>query len=346
MFRADVAAARCRAIASVCSHGDGVRPAVFAAYSFKTNPDPRLVDLTRAHGFLAEVISGDELAYALERGFEPDRIVRNGPRPASATAPRVAFCFADSLESFAGNVAANVASVCGVRLRPLDVTSRFGVGRERDDDLAAILQRSPGFETGVSMHVRRSDYNGATWRDLCHDLVTRAAALERKSDCIVRAVDVGGGWDAATFDREAPSDLAWLTDLVKDRLPRAETILIEPGQAIAKPAASLVTRCLEVRRRGGRIEAVVDAGYNDWPEQGRAAHDFFILRDAIWHRIGPGAGRLAGSTCLEWDVVDGLTFPPDIAPGDLLRIDGAGAYDASMAFSFASGSHGAPEAGA
>lgn len=48
-------------------------------YSFKTNSLPRLLYLARINGCFAEVVSDDEYSLARRVGFEPDRIIFNGP---------------------------------------------------------------------------------------------------------------------------------------------------------------------------------------------------------------------------------------------------------------------------
>ncbi len=94
---------------------------------------------------------------------------------------------------------------------------------------------------------------------------------------------------------------------------------------------------LEVRARPGRREAIVDAGYPEWPQMHSYVHGFFVWREGAWRALGRGGDRLGGRTCLEYDVVDGLRFPADLDAGDVLMIAGTGSYDRSMSFDFARG---------
>jgi diaminopimelate decarboxylase len=66
-------------------------------------------------------------------------------------------------------------------------------------------------------------------------------------------------------------------------------------------------------------------------------HGFFAWRNERWEPLGRGPDRLGGRTCLEYDLIDGLRFPADLAPGDHLLITGTGSYDHSMSFNFARG---------
>lgn len=310
---------------------------VVCAYSVKTNPDERMMATARRSGFLAEVISDDEGDWAASFGFGVEELIYNGPRPPAPRESPLGFCFADSVEAFARNTAVGIAAIPGVRLRPAMLAqSRLGIPVEQDEQLVAAV-RDLRCGIGISMHARRSDYGAASWRDLCDDLLQRAVRLEREAGASIVALDVGGGWQPHEFDREFPADGRWLRARLRATLPSVRTLLIEPGQAIATPVESLVTTVLEVRRRPGRIEAVIDLGYGDWPSLHAYPHEFALARGNDWLPIGRGGDRLAGSTCLEYDIVDGLRLPNDIAPGDTLVVRNTGSYDRSMSFSFGRG---------
>ncbi|HYW54145.1 MAG TPA: hypothetical protein VE826_09245 [Dongiaceae bacterium] len=314
--------------------------ALTAAYSFKTNPRAELVRMARERGFFAEVISPGELEHAARLGFAAEATIYNGPEPLSARpeAERVGAVFADSVEAFAHNVRLRIAHVHGVRLRPSMMASRFGVPVEDERELRdAVSLVPPGAPLGVSFHARREDYKGATWRDVAGDVLERATTLERRTGRRIVAFNVGGGWTPEQFDAGFHADMRWLVERIVAELPSCTRLVFEPGQAVCTPAEALLTQVLEVRERRGRREAVVDLGYSDWPEMHAYVHGFFAWRDDRWRPLGRGPDRLAGRTCLEYDLIDGLRFPPDLVAGDRLLITGAGSYDHSMSFDFASG---------
>ncbi len=314
--------------------------ALVAAYSFKTNPRAELVTAARECGYRAEVISREELRWARELGFAPEAIVYNGPEPAPAAAPhdRVGIVFADSVEAFARNVRAGVAHVAGVRLRPSMLDSRFGVPVDDDAALADALAATPaGSPFAVSFHARREDFHGASWSDVAGDVLDRAVTLQASTARAVVAFDVGGGWTPQEFDAAFQPDVRGLVERIVAELPACTELIVEPGQAVSTPSEALVTRVVEVRARGPRREAIVDAGYPEWPQMHAYVHAISVWRDGAWRALGRGPDRLGGRTCLEYDLVDGLRFPPDIAEGDVLLIADAGSYDRSMAFAFARG---------
>jgi diaminopimelate decarboxylase len=335
----DVAAERiARTVEQCVALGTGsvrLRP----AYSVKTNPDARILAAARRHGFRAEVIGADELAWVERLGFEPEQIIYNGPEPIP---PRpngdpIAYCFADSIEAWERCVSLKSAQITGIRLRPSGITSRFGVPPAEDDRLCTAVTSAAPPAIAVSMHVRRQDYGSATWLDLCDDLIARGRTLEGRSGAAVVAFDVGGGWEPWQFDTFFERDARALVTRLQSGLPRVRELVLEPGQAIATPFASLETTVLEVRRRSGHIEAIIDAGYNDWPQQHSFPHRISWYRDGVWQQLDAGNDRIGGRTCLEYDCIDGIALPRDVRAGDRLRIGDVGAYDASMAFRFGRG---------
>ena len=313
---------------------------LIASYSFKTNPRAELLDLAREHGFFAETISPGELRWAADEGFPPQRTIYNGPEPLRERphAERLAVIFADSVEAFGRNLRRDLAHVHGARLRPSMITSRFGVPVDDERDLCDAVARTPSdARIGISFHARREDFHGASWRDVAGDVLDRAVELQRRTGRRVTVFDVGGGWRPEQFDADFRADIRWLVDRIVDELPSCTQLIFEPGQAVCTPTEALLTEVLEVRERRGRREAIVDLGYSDWPEMHAYVHGFFARRGERWTPLGRGPDRLGGRTCLEYDLIDGLRFPPDLAVGDRLLITGAGSYDHSMAFDFARG---------
>ncbi|HEV3087143.1 MAG TPA: hypothetical protein VGX96_07920 [Candidatus Elarobacter sp.] len=340
IFRALVARERFEHVARLAEILARPPVGLIAAYSIKTNPRAELLRPALEHGFFAEAISHDELEWAARQGFRPEHTIYNGPEPLldRAAGERLGFAFADSVEAFVRNLDRGVAHVHGVRLRPSMISSRFGVPVEDEPDLtAAVAAARPETPLGVSFHARHEDFKGATWRDVAGDVLERAVALEARTGRRVVAFDVGGGWRPEEFEASFHADMRWLVDRIFDVLPSCAHVIFEPGQAVCTPTEALLTQVVEVRARRGRREAVVDAGYPDWPEMHEYAHRFYAWSEGRWTPLGSGPDRLLGRTCLEYDLIEGLRFPPDLKAGDRLLIADTGSYDHSMAFDFAHG---------
>jgi diaminopimelate decarboxylase len=311
-----------------------------ASFSFKTNPRAELVTLAREAKFFAETISYDEVAWAFRTGFTPARTIYNGPQPLleTPTDEPLEFVFADSIEAFVRNRERSVARIAGIRMRPSMLGSRFGVPVDEDPELLAAVAAGPQEERlAISFHARREDYKGASWRDVADDVLRRGCALERATGRRIVAFDVGGGWTPKEFDASFEADMAWMVERIIASLPACTQLFFEPGQAVCTPTEALLTEVTEVRRRRGCQELIVDLGYSDWPQMHEYPHQMFVWRAERWEPVGHGPDRCGGRTCLEYDLVEGLQFPPDIAVGDRLLVVDAGSYDHSMAFDFARG---------
>jgi diaminopimelate decarboxylase len=343
VFRAELARERLDTLARLRDQLGRPPLTVIAAFSLKTNPRAELLEMARERGLFAEAISADELRWAARLGFKADCTVYNGPQPLTGADP-LEFVFADSVEAFERNFERGVARVNGVRLRPSMIDSRFGVPIEDDAALSEALAKLPeSTPIGVSLHARREDFHGAAWRDVVADVLDRAVALQTSSGRRVHAFDVGGGWTPDELDATLASDAGWLIERIVRSLTFCTRLILEPGQAVCTPSEALIATVVEVRRRGVRCDVVVDAGYPDWPQMHSYAHGFFAERESRWQAIGSGPDRLLGRTCLEYDVISGLRFPPDLSPGDRILITDTGSYDHSMAFDFAhGGEHAAP----
>jgi diaminopimelate decarboxylase len=338
IFHPRVARERIERVARLCEDLGRSSVRVVPGYSVKTNPRAELVQAAREHGFHAETISSDERRWAARNGFGPERTIANGPEPIRAGSAPLAFAFADGVEAFARNVRDRVATVQGIRLRPSMIRSRFGVPVDDERMLRAAVASSPSdVMLGIGFHVRREDYDGASWRDVAADVLDRANALAEQTQRTVLAFDIGGGWTPEEFDRDFAADVRWLVERLAAALSACRTLIAEPGQAICTPAEALLTEVLEVRERAGRREAIVDAAYSDWPQMHAYPHRVYGVRGERLERLKRGPDRIGGRTCLEYDAVDGLLLPAGLQAGDRLLIADVGSYDHSMAFDFARG---------
>lgn len=314
-------------------------PMLHLAYSVKTNPGSKLLAIARERGLLAEVIHPLELERALACGFSPTACVYNGPYPAIYCRAEPGIVFADSIEAFTAAAATFQNALIGVRVRPRGIPSHFGIPPEDLETCAQAIRRSGRRRFGLSFHVRPQDYGDRTWRDLVEAALELAVELQRAGGARAVCFDVGGGKVPEEFDASARGgDFRWLHSRAVDALPDLETILAEPGQALATPCEAVVAPVLEVRRRGGNTDLVVDAGYPDLPQIESYVHRLYLARGSELRAIERGGScRIVGRTCLEYDLLAADARLEDAAPGDAIVVADAGAYDASMRFAFARG---------
>ena len=102
---------------------------------------------------------------------------------------------------------------------------------------------------------------------------------------------------------------------------------------------TLVPRILEIRRTDWIREIVADACLAEMPLAGYFPREVYLLTaGGNLHRLVDGFDRILGRVCMEHDILaGGLNIPPDAEVGDWLVFSHAGAYEASMRYTFGVG---------
>jgi diaminopimelate decarboxylase len=326
---------------------------VAVAYSVKTNPDVRHLELAHKHGFLAEVISQFELRKVLSAGFDPEQIVMNGPGkwwPSVASRGlQLHAIFCDSLEELEWLICQYNKGVCvsrflGFRLRPPQFPSRFGiqVGEAKIfRKLISLLRQIPAdCPVGIHFHFPSSSIGIEGWLQLYESILAWGKAVEAASGVKVRCVDLGGGWFPDDwFDLLLPQLDSIINKAVRS-LPSLERVILEPGRAVTQCGMVLLTRVLDVRRSDSVVkEVVVDASIAEIPTAQEYPHRILRLTpDGKWEILRRGKGILLGRLCMEDDIIaSGIEFPDKIQSGEILVICDVGAYDRSMSYAFGRG---------
>jgi diaminopimelate decarboxylase len=330
---------------------------VAVAYSMKTNPDDRLIELARECGLLAETISQLEVRKALALGFPGDRIVLNGPakwwpQHAQVEVP-VHAVFCDSLDELrqvteAAGHGAPCATIIGVRIRPPRLASRFGIDLTDSADRRQVADQIRALPAdvrfGVHFHMGSTAIGLAAWQQTFESILQQARSLEVEAARPVHCLDVGGGWFPDDWTTELHARLMQSLALrVKSLLPAARELIFEPGRAVAQSSMALAMRVLEVRRRGAVVrEVVVDGSIAEmaYHNYSRFPHRFvwFDQVAGAWRQLGSGRARILGRLCMEKDVLaEAIALPDALVAGDLLVACDAGAYDRSMSYTFGMG---------
>ncbi|MDE3117467.1 MAG: hypothetical protein KGL03_00495 [Nitrospirota bacterium] len=327
------------------------RPDLVMAYSIKTNPSPALLGLARDAGLWAEAIAQSEVTHAVGLGFPPEQIVLNGPGKwwlAPVKTPRYGAIFCDSLQELrmlrprlsSGDL---VADYVGLRLRPATVNSRFGIGLHEPAVLAeavALLKRLPRRQgLGFHFHIASSLFGVRTWHSLAENFLAAVGLLCDRLRGRPVVVSFGGGWHPDDWSDFLRGEFRQLVTACRRQLPMVRRIILEPGKALSQRSMCLLTHVIEVRRSRTRTELVVDASVAELPDVRSHPHRIASLgpsgRLALW---GTGPDRVLGRLCMEFDILsDSVQAPKTVRQGDLLAYLDAGAYDASMAYSFGSG---------
>ena len=329
-------------------------PDTHLAYAIKANPNLAVLRVLANEGYGSDVVSGGEMARALEAGMPADGIVFSGVGKTEAELMRGLEAgigqFNLELEE-EGVVLARLAAERGLtatavlRVNP-DVDAgthakistgrkenKFGVPIDQAPAIFARLAGLPGLSLeGVAIHI------GSQLMDLA-PLEAAYARVKLLIDELraaghrIARVDLGGGVGVAYKAGDVPPTLADYGAMVARATKGWDVkLMFEPGRAIAGNAGVLLTEVIWVKPGVVHPYVIVDAAMNDLarPALYDAWHDFAA--------VTPGGERMmaniAGPVCETGDTFAMAREVDRVAKGDLAVFRTAGAYGATMASTY------------
>ncbi|MGE8043953.1 diaminopimelate decarboxylase [Pseudomonas monteilii] len=322
-------------------------------FAVKANSNLGVLNVLARLGAGFDIVSGGELERVLAAGGRADRVVFSGVGKTRQDMRRAlevgVHCFnvesADELERLQ-DVAAelDVRAPVSLRVNP-DVDAgthpyistglkenKFGIAIDDAEALYLRAAQLPNLElVGVDCHIGSQ----LTTLDPFTDALDRLLVLvDRLADCGIhlRHLDLGGGVGVRYSDEQPPL----ITDYVKavrERIGDRDLALVfEPGRYIVANAGVLLTRVEYLKHTEHKDFAIVDAAMND------------LIRPALyqaWMGVKPvqprgGEGRsydVVGPICETGDFL-AKSRTLDLAEGDLLAVESAGAYGFVMSSNY------------
>ncbi|HEV2621014.1 MAG TPA: diaminopimelate decarboxylase [Frateuria sp.] len=325
-------------------------------YAVKANSNRAVLELMAAGGLGADIVSAGELQRALAAGIPAERIVFSGvgktdseiDMALEAGIDRFNVESLDELHAIERVAQARQAIACAaVRINP-DVDAlthaKISTGRAENKFGVSIAEARRWFAErrqlahvrldGLHVHIGSQIMDVEPFRLALHRIAAFWRELVKAGHPIV-SIDVGGGLGVRyRTGHDQPVAAADYAQAIREALADFDgRLLLEPGRWLVAEAGVLLTRVLRIKEGTERRFLVLDAAMNDLQRPS--------LYDA-WHDILPVAPGLRPTTT--YDVVGpvcetGDTFAreralPECAPGDLLAIQGAGAYGASMSSTY------------
>lgn len=329
------------------------------AYAVKANGNLSILARLASQGCGADIVSVGEMQRALKAGFPPERIVysgvgkRRGEIYAAAEAGIRAIHVEniqelDVVESVALELGRTLS--IGLRVNP-DVDakthpyiatglrdSKFGLAIPVAESLVGRILKSPNLELEtVACHIGSQLSSPDPLREAI-EILGRFAGRCIDQGATLRAIDVGGGWPmhyGQEVDPYPPTEAfgrAIREGLEASGMLRSDIeIVTEPGRALVGDAGILLTRVLYTKKQADRCFVIVDAAMTE------------LIRPALYgayHAIMPVAEPapdaaltpvdVVGPVCESGDFVAKNRPLPEVKPGDLLAIRGAGAYGREM----------------
>lgn len=327
-------------------------------YSLKANPMPALVRELAPRGWLANVVSLGEWNAARRAGMPNAAIALEGIgksdhelRAAVSAAARGEPVQWVTLES--PDEAARLAELWRdahrggtldvlLRLNPevepethrgLAVGTRESKFGMRADELHALIASGTlnlsGLRVrGVHVHVGSQLGDVGAWGAGARRALALLAELaEQRPEA--DTIDVGGGFPAGLAGAPEPARFRAAFDAASGGLPLPARRAIEPGRRVVAAAGWLVASVLHVRERDTR-QVVLDAGMTELmrPALYGARHGVHALGAADASGVAVPT-QVHGPVCESADAFGDHQLPL-LVRGDLVAIDSAGAYAASL----------------
>lgn len=322
-------------------------------YAVKANSNQSVIGILAACGAGADVVSEGELRRALRAGIRSDRIVYSG---VAKTAGEIEFALAADILRFNVESEAELLQISAIacrlgkvariafRINP-DVDARthekMTTGRSESKfgipwrtARAAYRQASelPGIEIrGIDMHIGSQIMQLAPYEEAFRRVANLIADL-RADGHAIETIDLGGGL-GIRYDGlkdQAPSVAAY-AELAKQHLGSLSCrMIVEPGRSLVGGAGILVSRVIYVKPGEASTFLIVDAAMNDFlrPSMYNAHHD--IVSEST-DQTEPVSYDIVGPVCESGDTFARARTLGRMSPGDLLVIEGAGAYGSVMA---------------
>ena len=337
------------AYASLRAALDGLAPLESRIhYAVKANGALAVLRVLRDLGAGCDIVSQGELRRALAAGFPPERIVFSGVGKTAgelreACAAGIGQINVESLEELdaLGRIAAEGPGrrvATGIRVNP-DVTvdthpyittgtaaAKFGIPADLVVETARRIAAHPHLRlTGIAMHVGSQLLDAAPYRKGAARLAELVAAIRGAGITTLRTLDLGGGFGIRYSD-ETPLAPAELVAAIRPVVaPLGLTLHLEPGRYLVGSAGILLATVLYRKHSGGTHFVVVDAGMNDLvrPSHYRAHHEIVVACE----RGRPARPvDVVGPICETGDFLALGRALPEVEPGEVVAILGAGAY--------------------
>lgn len=328
-------------------------------YSIKANYQKPLLEYIRSKGIGVDCVSGEEVSYAVEAGFEPSGIVFAGVGKTDeeievALKHGIGSFNCESLEELkvldeiagAMNKKANVS----VRINP-DVDAhthrfittglemdKFGIPKRDMDKAVAILKNASNLNfKGLHFHI------GSQITDVenvfANECISANGIVSYFEEAGLRVdnIDLGGGLGVDYNNPDGhpvPEFELWFKTLRDNlRCRKDQAVHVEPGRALVAQCASLLSRVIFVKEGERKNFMILDTGMND------------LLRPALYqayHKIENLTAvsdelrlyDVVGPVCESTDVLAVDRTLPLSSRGDIVAIRSVGAYGEVMSMGY------------
>lgn len=326
-------------------------------YAMKANFNEEVISYVQKAGFGADCVSGNEVKKAIEKGFDPRKVVFAGvgksDREIIEALENDIFCFnVESIQemevinelAFKVNKIAKIA----IRINPNvdaythhNITTgleenKFGVNQWDLPACAETLKNSPNlWLAGIHFHIGSQITNLNVFKSLCIKVNEIKQWFEERG-FVLNILNVGGGLgvDYHQPDEKPIADFEAYFKIFDEFLERkaGQEIHFELGRALVAHCGTLISRVLFVKNGIKKHFLVLDAGmtelmrpalYQAYHQMENISRDFVASESTKYDIVGP--------ICESTDCFGKEVEMPESKRGDFIAIRTAGAYGEVMA---------------
>lgn len=324
------------------------------AYAFKANYLPSVCSVLSNMGSGAEVMTGLELYLAQQSGFDPAKMVFNGPAKCTEELTQairigIGLINTESLEELkelAETQWPAPINLVGIRIAPkmskeirknalIRPESKLGLDVERAIKAAKKYGVNTKLPFGaISVHVGCRHPPGIeVFENSMKKLAAFGRHLETKFGIDLSTVDVGGGFPPRYLLEQTKVDIDTFAAVAHEQLSvlrSSPTIVIEPGRYLIGDAMLCLASVVRKKKSSGQSWGLLDVGVNVLIPLGFSNYDIVPCKSRI-----PKKERLSigGPLCQPNDEFIRDT-KLNLVQGDVVAILNAGAYTLSMAGQF------------
>lgn len=311
-------------------------------YSFKTNSLPRLLQLAKENGCWAEVVSGDEFHLAERIGFEPNRIIFNGPIKTKE----------DFYSAISNKSIVNIDSrqeIVYLKERQTKEIAHIGIRVNFDLEAALPGQTSTGklggrfgfcYEngelhkvicelkaisnvkiSGLHMHISNASKSPEVYKMIAE----KACTIAREEGLLLDYIDFGGGYFGGGDNGECYEKyVIAMNSILQNYNMKDIRVIVEPGASVVATAFSYITSVKDVKQTNYGNFVVSDGS--------RLHIDPFMVKEQYKYSIITKSDELVdkqticGYTCMEKDRIMTLTNKPKLEVGDKIEYSCVGSY--------------------
>jgi diaminopimelate decarboxylase len=323
-----------------------------AHYALKANSNPRLLRIISSYGLGADCVSWNEIAAAIDAGFDPSGIVFAGvgktDKDIEAALKNEISCFncesipeIEVINELASRQ--NKTAPIALRINPYIEAhthkyittgieeSKFGINTWEIDEVLRRLSTMKNIKLiGIHFHIGSQISRMSVFKSLCARINELQEWFSEHSTNLT-SINVGGGLG---IDYENPEKNPLFTEyfsLLNEfiTLRPGQTLHLEPGRSVIGQCGSLISRVLFIKNGSNTLFAIIDAGMTD------------LIRPALYqahHKIENLTSRgnmyrydVVGPVCESSDTFAKYIELPETKRGDILAIRSAGAYGEAMA---------------